>query len=78
MITIDATKITDEMKDIMDQNEHLFTTPKQVWTTKDLNEVIYRLINLYDGTNKKDNGCGGCRTTAVTKARHIYAEYKRQ
>ena len=78
MTKIDGSKITPEMITIMETYESFFTRPKQVWTAVELRDAVFALINLYDGTNKKDSGCncGGARTEAVNRAKLIYNTWK--
>jgi len=78
MTKIDGSKITPEMETIMTTYESFFVRPKQVWTAVELRDAVFALINLYDGTNKKDVGCncGGVRTEAVNRAKLIYNTWK--
>jgi hypothetical protein len=68
--------LTSEVYALIQEYEPLLSKPKGVWQAPEM-AIIYKIYNLYTGSNDKDSGCGACRTNHVNRVRRIYEEYKK-
>ena len=68
--------LTAEVYQAIQETEPLLTSPRQVFQAHEMAQM-YKIYNLYTGENKRDGGCGACRTSVMNKVRKIYEEYKR-
>ena len=69
--------LTPEVVEMLIKHEDLISKPKGTWKTWEM-AWMYEIYNLYTGENKKDGGCGACRSGVVNKVRLIQEEYKKQ
>lgn len=67
--------LTAEVYAAIQEAEPLLKQPRQVFQAHEM-ALMYKIYNLYTGENKKDGGCGACRTNIMNKVRKIYAEYQ--
>ena len=67
--------LTAEVYELIRQNEPLLSKPRQVFQPHEMTG-LYQIYNAYTGENKRDGGCGACRTNIVNRVRKIYEEYK--
>ena len=67
--------LTAEVFAAIQEAEPLLKQPRQVFQAHEM-ALMYKIYNLYTGENKKDGGCGACRTNIMNKVRKIYAEYQ--
>ena len=67
--------LTSECFAAIQEAEPLLSKPRQVFQNYEMTQ-IYKIYNLYTGEQKRDGGCGACRTNVVNKVRKIYEEYK--
>jgi len=62
-------------KQLIQDNIAMLTDPKKkVWQPDEL-FIVYEIVNLHDGTNEADTGCGMCRRSKVARVRKIVETY---
>ena len=60
---------------LVKDNISFLTDPKKkVWQPDELT-IVYEIVNLHDGTNERDSGCGLCRRSKVSRVRKIVETY---
>lgn len=60
---------------LIQDNIAMLTDPKKkVWQPDEL-FIVYEIVNLHDGTNETDTGCGLCRRSKVSRVRKIVETY---
>ncbi len=60
---------------LIQDNIAMLTDPKKkVWQPDEL-FIVYEIVNLHDGTNERDTGCGLCRRSKVSRVRKIVETY---
>jgi hypothetical protein len=62
-------------EDLIKSNVAILTDPKKkIWDPDEL-AIVYEIVNLHDGTNEVDTGCGMCRRSKVQRVRKIVETY---
>lgn len=62
-------------EDLIKNNISILTDPKKkIWQPDEL-VIVYEIVNLHDGTNDRDTGCGMCRRSKVARVRNIVETY---
>lgn len=62
-----------DLNELIRLNEHLLSRPKGTFQSYEMT-IIYLMYNLITGENKKDQGCGACRSNVVSRVRKYYNE----
>jgi len=62
-------------EDLIKNNIAMLTDPKKkIWQPEELT-IVYEIVNLHDGTNELDTGCGMCRRSKIARVRNIVETY---